>query len=125
LDQTDLETIDDVPEAKTKDSEDDSGVGKEAEVGTSSVAIGLPQAATIVQSMSTGSDIGGQPPVDSPARSPALSDQTRIASYHDAPDAPSFELFPVGSLEWLHFNKVSAAIPDLDLSCVNKIVAAG
>jgi hypothetical protein len=60
LDQNDGETSDDVPEAETEeDSEDDTCVGKEAEVDTSSVAIGVPQKTMIVQSSCTGGDIGG------------------------------------------------------------------
>jgi hypothetical protein len=85
----------------------------------------VPQTVVIVESSCIVGDIGGKPPVDSPTRSPAMSDRTRSASYHDAPDAPSFEIFPIGSLEWLHFNKKSATLPDTDLSCVEKPVAAG
>jgi hypothetical protein len=66
LDQNDGGTRDDqamgneVPRAEVEEPEDDTGVTKEVEVDTSSIAIGVPQTAVIVESLCTGVTVVGR-----------------------------------------------------------------
>jgi hypothetical protein len=67
-------------------------------------------------------------------RSPVGFEHTRSASYYDAPDAPSFDLFPKGSDDCLKYDKPldspshissTSSLPTANISGVDKPDATG
>jgi hypothetical protein len=94
--------------------------------------IDLPQTAVILDSWTTVGDAGDRPAINSPVRSPEQSSPRRGISdeaWNNAPDAPSMDLFPEGSEEFIVFSNIPdrpshksiASMPiAADMSCVEK-----
>jgi hypothetical protein len=132
-----------VDEEVIAQSEENIDVTTDFEVVSRTKPTDVPQAAVIVDaSCTTVAGTGDEMPIDSPPHSPAAthsaiaakspiahdspvaSNCTRSEAYLNAPDAPGFDLFPEGSLEWHHFNQVpekhSAVAPNVPALSMQK-----